>query len=105
MAEHIWMERSEVEAGLKGWQVHTAVLGDALREATARIERLNAAAPWGGGSAGQEFYRAYSAGGGPDTLIAWARQLTRTHEAAGDGVRQTVETTSQAASVPKSDQV
>ncbi|MGW6505273.1 hypothetical protein [Nonomuraea angiospora] len=105
MAEHVRMERSQVEAGLKGWQGHAAGLGDALRDATARIERLNAAAPWGGDSAGQEFYRAYSAEGGPDTLIAWAGQLMRNHEATGEGVRQTVETTSEAASAPRGDRV
>ncbi|MBB5781845.1 hypothetical protein [Nonomuraea jabiensis] len=41
MAEHVRMERSQVEAGLKSWQGHTAGLGDALRDATARIERLH----------------------------------------------------------------
>lgn len=105
MAEHVRMERSQVEAGLNAWQGHTAALGDVLRDAIARIERLNAAAPWGDDSAGQEHHRAYFAEGGPDTLIAWARQLLRNHEAVGEGVRQTVETTSEAASPPKGDQV
>ncbi|MEV6865898.1 hypothetical protein AB0M44_33495 [Streptosporangium subroseum] len=80
-----------VGRGILQWNVMSGELEGFYAQRMARIMDLNAAAPWGGGTEGLAFQKAYMEGGGPKVLLSNGAHLVQQIVEAGPRLLRTLE--------------
>ncbi|MCG5218937.1 hypothetical protein [Streptosporangium sp. KLBMP 9127] len=77
--------------GLSRWTTASSDLDGAWQAAVAEVQRLSAAAPWGGDAAGIAFKNAYMLGDGPNIAINSGSEFVSDVGELGSQVRHAVE--------------